>query len=469
MILEMGKMEKKMEKFRYKIVVILSLISFHLPGSQSDSNLLAQINSSLFTLSSYEENLPGMSFDEWYQKCSKLPFFRDIGLNYKHQAIEWNELEKTIDKFIKVNTQILRNADDWLEDAPAIDDPFFTTKDEPLQPIKPFVQKLIVKPNTKIGLHGDFHGDVHSMIEYIQRLNQDNYMNGFKIIDPNFYLIFLGDYEDRGNYGAEVWYTLMRLKIENPNNVIIVRGNHEDINTCYRYGFMQECEKKFQDVNRFRKITRIFDFLPVALYLGSGTDLLLNYILCVHGGIETNFSMSGQEIKFNSKNLLSSNKNSEYQWFKFSPDNQFPTDYYIGFMWSDFNVNPNTQTHKSGRGTDIYSFSKEDTVKFLKSHSSKRKYYALKGIFRAHQHGDNDMMEAIKTGSGVARLWPDETNKDKNLWDNIVCTFLVGPDTVYGEAHNYNYDGFGILTTAEKFEDWKLDMYKNEVIPIPKN
>ena len=42
------------------------------------------------------------------------------------------------------------------------------------------------------------------------------------------YMVFLGDYVDRGFYGTEVLYTIMMLKIANPEKVILLRGNHED-------------------------------------------------------------------------------------------------------------------------------------------------------------------------------------------------------------------------------------------------
>ena len=42
-------------------------------------------------------------------------------------------------------------------------------------------------------------------------------------------MVFLGDYTDRGSYGVEVMYVLMRLKVENPDQVWMARGNHEDI------------------------------------------------------------------------------------------------------------------------------------------------------------------------------------------------------------------------------------------------
>ena len=44
--------------------------------------------------------------------------------------------------------------------------------------------------------------------------------------------VFDGDFVDRGHYGAEVILLLSALKCYSPENVALLRGNHEDTTVC---------------------------------------------------------------------------------------------------------------------------------------------------------------------------------------------------------------------------------------------
>src|SRR4030042_777280 len=70
---------------------------------------------------------------------------------------------------------------------------------------------------------GDLHGDLESLIAILQRSGFTRKMTERK----DAVLIFLGDYGDRGAYSAEVYYTVLRLKLAFPEQVILLRGNHE--------------------------------------------------------------------------------------------------------------------------------------------------------------------------------------------------------------------------------------------------
>ena len=116
---------------------------------------------------------------------------------------------------------------------------------KPPIPFQPFAQKLQVPSGSEVVFHGDFHGDIHSFIAMLDSLNQAGTLDGFRLAKPNRYMVFLGDYTDRGNYGIEVLYTLLRLKLANPDRVFMARGNHEDVQMTPTYGFIAECQKKY--------------------------------------------------------------------------------------------------------------------------------------------------------------------------------------------------------------------------------
>lgn len=70
---------------------------------------------------------------------------------------------------------------------------------------------------------GDLHGDLESLMHILEDSNFIGKMRSEKEV----LLIFLGDYGDRGTRSPEVYYTVLKLKIMFPENVILMRGNHE--------------------------------------------------------------------------------------------------------------------------------------------------------------------------------------------------------------------------------------------------
>jgi serine/threonine-protein phosphatase PP1 catalytic subunit len=89
--------------------------------------------------------------------------------------------------------------------------------------------------------------------------------------------LFLGDYVDRGPKQLEAICLLFALKIEYPTYFHLLRGNHENHETCSFYGFQDECLDKFNP-HIFHLFTNVFDYMPVAA-------IIADKMFCVHGGI----------------------------------------------------------------------------------------------------------------------------------------------------------------------------------------
>lgn len=292
----------------------------------------------------------------------------------------------------------------------------------------------------------------------------------------------------------------MRLKITNPDQVILVRGNHEDISICSQYGFISELQGKFADAfsevrNRIvRKLQKFYELLPVVAYLGcQENEHTYNFLQCCHGGIE---------IGFNPQSLLASN-DKQYQLLgelqqatqclqlrKFLPKkcnmlsyltlqhsckNHIPVEPasfdhpWNGFMWNDFQ--PFAYSNllvQEGRGIK-YSKEMSDAVLQLASSSTHR----VCGIMRAHQHNQTNtdpLMREMLESYGVARHWSNNREISFNPWQGIVCTLLLSPDSSValrlGGFKGFNFDTTLFITTAPLFTKWNMhivniDIYKN--------
>lgn len=127
---------------------------------------------------------------------------------------------------------------------------------------------------------GDIHGSIESLLNVF---DVKGYPNKTKYL-------FLGDYVDRGNNSCEVIILLYSLKCLYPDNIHLIRGNHEfrDINDYY--GFKEECYNRIRSSRYgislsagehfFEVVTESFKHLPICAILD-------NTIFCVHGGISS--------------------------------------------------------------------------------------------------------------------------------------------------------------------------------------
>ncbi|ETW05383.1 hypothetical protein, variant [Aphanomyces invadans] len=82
---------------------------------------------------------------------------------------------------------------------------------------------------------------------------------------------------DRGRQSLETIALLFAYKVRYPLNVFLLRGNHESEDINERYGFFEECIRRF-DVKMYKHFSDTFAWLPVA-------GVVADRILCMHGGL----------------------------------------------------------------------------------------------------------------------------------------------------------------------------------------
>ena len=80
-----------------------------------------------------------------------------------------------------------------------------------------------IEPTGEALVIGDLHGDLESLVDILQESNILERMDK----SSESILVFLGDYGDRGVHPAETYYTVLKLKLLHPEQVILMRGNHE--------------------------------------------------------------------------------------------------------------------------------------------------------------------------------------------------------------------------------------------------
>ena len=101
-------------------------------------------------------------------------------------------------------------------------------------------EPIIVEIDGSVNIAGDLHGNLLDLL-YIFSIH------GLPAPDNQF--LFLGDYVDRGSNSTETILLLMCLKILYPENIFLLRGNHEFRRICNQYGFHDECINRFNQKN----------------------------------------------------------------------------------------------------------------------------------------------------------------------------------------------------------------------------
>ena len=144
-----------------------------------------------------------------------------------------------------------------------IDETLSTLKDKPvLLSLKgPFV------------VAGAIHGNYTDLIRIFLKY-------GFP---PETNYIFLGDYVDDGEYSVEVVSLLFALKNKYPENIYLLRGDHEDRDVNSDSGFLDSIIATFFNGSLWEKFNMAFAYLPVAAVLND------EYLL-IHGGISQRFN-----------------------------------------------------------------------------------------------------------------------------------------------------------------------------------
>ncbi|XP_039764447.1 uncharacterized protein LOC120636936 [Pararge aegeria] len=122
---------------------------------------------------------------------------------------------------------------------------------------------------------GDLHGNLAALLAMAAAL----WPSGPALVPAT--LLFLGDYVDRGPHGAELMAYLFAAKLQRPDSVYLIRGNHETRDIQKMFTFHTECIAKYGEVEGahiWNAINHVFDVLALAAVVD-------DKVFCCHGGI----------------------------------------------------------------------------------------------------------------------------------------------------------------------------------------
>ncbi|CAD5219823.1 unnamed protein product [Bursaphelenchus xylophilus] len=145
------------------------------------------------------------------------------------------------------------------------DDELVYILDRTYEHLKPM--PAMVEMKAPLVIFGDIHGQLADFQRFLNLVERP----------PLTRFLCLGDYVDRCRHSMEVTMLLFCYQLRFPNDVTLLRGNHECAKMNRGYGFYEECRRK-RSVFVWKKFQRCFNELPLSA-------LVNNRILAMHGGI----------------------------------------------------------------------------------------------------------------------------------------------------------------------------------------
>lgn len=268
-------------------------------------------------------------------------------------------------------------------------------------------QPVLLRLKGPIIVVGDLHGKYFDMMRVFMKFGFPDKVN----------YVFLGDYVDRGSDSLDIIYLLFALKVRFPDNIFMIRGNHECEEISTINGFKEECERKG---GNYKGIISVFECLPLA-------GIISNKIFLVHGGISPHV---------NSLDLIESIQRPIV----------FDTDHPVNDMlWSD--PNPDIEHFGVSERGPFSIYGKTAAVHFLKRLN-------LDLLVRAHEVTQNGFGFPFGTNIPVITVYT-ATDSHQN---NRGAVMLISSDL------RYTFDVFKGLDAPGEAQMEKKDF--NEFISL---
>lgn len=131
-------------------------------------------------------------------------------------------------------------------------------------------EPTLLKLNAPITLVGDVHGQLYDLRRIFEQCGDPSKRK----------YLFLGDYVDRGFLSLDTIILLFCYKILYPQNIFLLRGNHEFPNVNRFCGFYNSIVKEYHNKRIFDRANEIFEYISLAA-------LINEKVFCSHAGISS--------------------------------------------------------------------------------------------------------------------------------------------------------------------------------------
>lgn len=203
-------------------------------------------------------------------------------------------------------------------------------------------EQMILNLKGEYAIIGDLHGHILDLFRILRKFGHP----------PKQNYVFLGDLVDRGEFSTETIILILLMKCLYPENVFVIRGNHEFTELWPACGFLAELETIYNNSQTPSSIfMKAFSFLPLGAIIN-------NRYLCVHGGI-------GPEMPSIQQLMLLER-----------PIYNFDSEPVLSIVWSDLS-NTIKEFEPSNRGTG-YLYGEPALESYLESQN-------LEVLIRGHE------------------------------------------------------------------------------------
>eukprot|EP00924_Labyrinthula_sp_SR-Ha-C_P011037 maker-scaffold_33-snap-gene-3.77-mRNA-1 protein AED:0.01 eAED:0.01 QI:101/1/1/1/1/1/2/277/381 len=231
-------------------------------------------------------------------------------------------------------------------------------------------KNIVEVPRAKtVTVVGDTHGQFYDLLNLLEQNLPPSKDNLF---------VFNGDFVDRGAFSFQTVFLLLSYKVLFPDQIFLLRGNHETIFMNRMYGFLHEILAKY-DQSVLRRFWDVFDSLPFGAIVSTDTkNFGTKKALVLHGGLAKEKDITIKRLqqiprqKFNAYEQSMTMSNAEH----FTKEEVRLLKVYHDILWSDPQLR-NGLAKNRARGGGLL-FGPDVTKSFLEKNG-------LDMIVRSHQ------------------------------------------------------------------------------------